>query len=289
MKTFLEMVKLVPKILNVGMTMEYTTNLTENFLSGFELGLYCIAIHLGSLRSFFRKRVDIEDLLRAMQLTTRFPISVFSRLPYTYNLCGSTTFLAWNGNHDQDLKMKDLLKEIEYELHTLAKLGGSVVTSCGWFRDQENGKQAASKTIDNINFKLGEYLLLENDVKKNHAVATTLEDIDDIVGMLHFSTKMFVGLCLNLPNFHESEHYDFTTENGVEQLIIDYETMFEDQPPNLIVLGEVKNGMWSQNVPGLTRLIRYSHKHNLPLLVSTQDDVRFLQSFTEILFSINET
>ena len=112
------MLKLHHRYLNLGMDLEYNENLTDAILFAIEMGIYTMSFNLGNSRNCTRKRIEMEDLVLSMSLTSRFPLIVFSIIPNMYNLCGNKHFLAWNGNEAQDIKTTNILKEIEYELHT---------------------------------------------------------------------------------------------------------------------------------------------------------------------------
>lgn len=294
-------VHLVPNILNIGILIEDTENITDNILCGIELGLYCIELQMGSLRSVYRRRVDAADLIGAMELSTQFPTSIFSRLPHVYNFCGSGKFLAWNGNIEQDDKLKQVITEIEYELMTLAKLGGSVITGCGWYPIKELGRQSCVHTIDSINFKIGQRLLLENSLDVKSAVATRLTDLDEIYTSIDATTHPYVGICLNIIHFYASGVYDFEDVRETQRLLDEYDALFEDDPPALVVLGSTSSafgvrstdavplseGLWSRAPDSLVLILKYCHRHTIPVIVQYREDIPFLRELIDILFSIN--
>jgi len=220
----------------MGTYVELKDTLTETILHGLERGLYGMLIHLGSLRSIYRRRIDTEDLVQSMTLTTRFPLTFFSRLPKVYNFCGSTKFLAWNGNDHQDNLLLEQMHEAEYEIQTISKVGGNVITGCGTYPIQSSGKKACITTLNHLRFKLGDRLLIENGYEKN-CIATTLRDLHDIYTGCYNSTKMHLGCCLNLSHFQKTG-YKLTTPASLLVLLEEYTSLFQPMPPGIILVEE---------------------------------------------------
>lgn len=256
--------------LNFSIYVEFKDTLTETILYGLEKGLYGMMFHLGSLRSTYRRRIDIEDLVQSMTLTTRFPVTFFSRLPTIYNFCGSAKFLAWNGNQHQDEILTEQLCETEYELNILSKLGGNVITSCGFYPIQSIGLETCIQTLNRLKFKLGHRLLLENG-KDKHAIATTLQDLYTIYSKCFHSTQMHIGCCLNLKNFHDSGCYDLYTSEGIRTLIDEYTLLFKPIPPGVIVI----EGLESSNA--IKEIVNFCLKESIPIVSSESFRLNYSQ------------
>jgi len=275
-------IELHNRTMNIGSIIKYHDNLSQLLMEGIEAGYYTIAFDFGCNRNFTRKRIDIEDLEMGMGISTRFPTVVMTILPSMYNLCGNIKFLAWNGNDLQDKRTSAILKEIEYELFTVSKMGGTVVTELGSFRDKKQGMSACIKSINKIKFRLGSKIILINSADEHNNVGITLKDLQQICGGVNSLSSQYIGVGLNLTKLHDNKLYDTTTVHAIQKMFKEYDRMF-NKPLMVILVSNLSDGeRWSDD--SVSELVQECYHRNIPLLTETDEDVYILGYIADEMF-----
>ena len=94
---------------------------------------------------------------------------MFSHAKYFYNLAGSKTSLAWNGDPNQDRKTQNIIQLLEIELGVLLNFKrNGVIVHPGNYTDREARLKAISRSISKLDFPENSKLLLENSAVKEH-------------------------------------------------------------------------------------------------------------------------
>lgn len=291
-------IKLYNRILSIGTNLEYQGNLTDTVLDSIELGAYTLSFHLGTSRNYTRKRVDMEDLVNCMGLITRFPTIVFSILPSMYNLCGSRKTLAWNGNVLQDEQTAHIVRELEYELYTLSKLGGNVIVELGSYRGKDYGLEAVIKSINTLKFKLGYKLVLMNSLDQYFNVGVGLSDLKRVMVGVDKHAKQYMSVGFHLAYLFVNGLYELSNLDEMKRLFKDYDEMFKEMKCYLsvVVVSDCKNAfgakeyeyapigsgsMWSSEV--LYVLLDECRLRNVPILTETIQDAELLRQMGQEL------
>ena len=281
------MIHLQNRYLNIGTSIAYTTSLADTILDAIDFGLYTFTFNLGNSRNLMRKRIDIEDLVVCMSLTTRFPMIVFSNIPNMYNLCGSRKFSAWNGNAAQDEKTIKIIKEIEYELNTLSKFGGNVIVELGSYRDKKLGIQSCINSINKMRFKTGYKLVLMNSLDEFFNVCTTLEDLKKVYNGISKDHKKYVNIGLNLGYLQSNNLYTFSSTDDVDRLFCEFEKLFPTTVLSIIIIDKLidDNGVLKYTENVLYDLLLQCHHRNISVITYTMKDADLLREIVMNLFS----
>lgn len=295
------MIKLHSRYLNIGTDLEYNDNLADTIMTAIDLGIYTFSFNLGNSRNAMRKRVEMEDLVMCMGLTTRFPMIVFSKIPSMYNLCGGKKILAWNGNDLQDTKTCSILKEIEYELYTLAKVGGSSIIELGAYRDKNGAIESIVKSINNMSFKLGYKLVLINSLDVYFNVGTDLHILQKVYNSISKHSQQYVNIALNIPYLFVNGLYDFRKTSEVHRLFKEFDKLFSNKYLlQAIILTDCSNTfgaktydyemigcgeLWSKADDALYALIEECQSRNISILTEDPHDMDLSREMSEELFS----
>lgn len=291
------MIKLHTTDINIGTNLDYIDSLTDTILNSIDLGIYTLSFNLGNSRNHTRKRVEMEDLVTCMGLNARFPMMIFSIIPSMYNLCGNQKFLAWNGNDNQDSKTTHMIREIEYELQTLSKLGGNAVIELGSYRNKKSGLDAVVKSINNINFKLGYSLVLINSLDNYHNIGIELKDLQTVYNKVDKHSKQYLHIGLNIAYLYVNGLYDLRQVSEVERLFIDYDALFSNKFALIVmILTDCSNTfkskeydyesigygeLWSNNDDALYTLIIECQSRNISIITKDVQDMELIRYMTE--------
>jgi len=281
------MINLCDKYIGVGIYLEFFDSLSDALMEAIDIGLYVMCFSLGRSRSMTRKRIENTDLNICMGLSTRFPMILFSQIPDMYNLAGSRKCLAWNGNEVQDNLTVNIIKEIEYELYTLARLGGSVIAELGSYLDQRRGMLAVVKTINHLRFKLGYRLILINSLDEYNKLGKTMGDLHQVYTSIDKSSKKHVGIGFNLAYLFANGVYDFTQPDEIRRLFSDYKTSFGKRVPISVIFlydttepfnskrfsaAPLGNGLlWNDET--LSVLLQICTQKNIPVVTSHENEL----------------
>lgn len=180
-----------------------------------ENNMYAFQFFLGSNIRVDRTRISEEDTLQTKQYLTEHKISIFSHLPYLYNLCGTATKVLPLTKGRQ----LHIIHEIEYELSVLASIGGCCVLHPGSLKgDRKIGISAISNFINVITFPKNAKLALENCAGEGTKFYRTLEEFKDIYDGVNEEKKKHLYLCLDTAHTFSFGEYDLSETSGVKKL-----------------------------------------------------------------------
>ena len=265
---------------------ECMDNLSSCILDSILEGLYTLQVRLGSPNSIERTRLDIDEIKNCKTLLDRYPMFLFCRSPPTYNLAGSRTFLAWNGNVDEDTKITKLIRELQYEIDTISDFGGKVIMNIGCHINKKNGLRAVYKSISKLHFPKKSKLLFENSLDERSNIGVTFDDLLSVYKNTSNSKKSHIGFALNLTNLFVNGLYDMS---DIHIIFADFMKLFGLEP-DLIILGDttsvfgskriysclIGNGtMWkNKSLVSLLELCRVQH---LPRVTDNIDNISIIR------------
>lgn len=206
----------------IGAHISKQESLYETLYKGICMGLYSVQFFLGNPKSFKRARITNEDLNRSKKLTDHFPLSVYTHLPYMYNLCGSVKELAWENNNQ---KLLEVLPEIEHELGVISKFpkNGVVIHPGSYKEDREKGLKTIAKSINHLKFPVNSCLLLENSAGQGTTLGTTLKELKTIIDNLSNSDN--IGICIDTCHIHSAGEYKMNDIVDIDRFFAEFDQL----------------------------------------------------------------
>lgn len=280
----------------VGSHLGFHRTLTNTINNAVKHGVYSVQFFMGNPKSVKRARILDSDIIEANAILDRYPMNVFSHFPYVSNLAGSVKSLAWQNDSFQNQKTLFLLKEIEYELSILAKIGKGVVIHPGSYPDRKKGLETIAKSINKINFSKGSKLILENSAGAGTSLATTFEEMKTIYDLVE--DKKHIGFCVDTAHIYGYGLYDLKLVREVDRMFEDFDRLLGIKNFSLLHLNDslVKfrskkdrhallgtGHIWSECFVSLLHLLNKCKKYNIPIILeTTPDDIEILsQLFPE--------
>jgi len=282
---------------DVGSHVSFKDTVSKTVWSAITCGMLALQFFLGSPMGFKRNRVSEEDIIKVRELCDRFPIHIFSHYPYVSNLAGSTESLAWNGDATQDSKTSSILKELEYEVNIIGRLGGvenkrsGVVIHPGNYKDRKKGLLTIAQSINKISFEGNAKLLLENSAGSGCSLATTFEEIKEIYDNVVDTKKKYIGVCIDTAHIYGYGLYDLSKEEEIYRLFEDFDKIIGLDKWTLLHLNdslapfgsrkdrhaELGQGhIWGNNFKSLLTLLSLCKKHGIPAVLETQPSDMFV-------------
>ena len=262
----------------IGSHLGFSGSLTKVIKNAIRYESHSVQFFLGNTQSYQRAILSEEDIEDAQELLRESKVNIFSHFPYISNLCGSVKCLAWSGNEKQDRQTKTLITNLEYELNTLAKVGGAVVIHVGSFPDKKKGIEAIAKSINQINFAEGSMLLIENCAGEGTKLPGTLHEIKRLIDLIEH--KDHIGVCIDTCHLFAFGQYDLRKESDIDQFFIDFDQIIGREYLKLIHLNDSKNVFGSKadrhelilhgtiwNVENLTHFLEYVA--DIPIILET--------------------
>lgn len=269
---------------------QFSKNVYNTLKTSIFSGMTVTQFFMGNPKSFNRHKVSEDDFLNCKKLLQRFPLHVFSHFPYVANLAGSVKQRAWVGDSVQDQKTNIVLKELQYELNTIAKFSnfskksGGVVIHPGNFPDRKVGIETISKSINMITFEKGSKLLLENSAGKGCSLAVTLEEIKAIYDGVDDDKKKHIGVCIDTAHTFASGLYDLRLPSEIKKMFEDFDRILGIEKLTLIHLNDSKASfntkkdlhellmegeIWSEDNTSLILLLDMCKQYNIPVVLET--------------------
>lgn len=263
---------------------QYQGNISDTLKVSVNYGMYATQFFLGNPQSFNRSKVSEDDLKKCSKILKEYPMDVFSHFPYLANLAGSVDSLAWNGDEKQDGKTKALLKSLEYELGVLASIGKGVVIHPGNYKDRKVGLETIAKSINKIDFPKGSKLLLENSAGKGVSLATTFEELSNILDGVSESRKKHVGVCVDTCHIFDYGEYDLRDTEEVDRMFDEFDNEIGLQKLTLIHLNDSVHGLkskrdqhaclgtghiWEDNMEALRYFMDKTKEIDVPVVLET--------------------
>lgn len=200
-----------------------------------ENNMNTLQFFLGSPKSYSLYDVTDDDLSEAVEISKHFDIPVFSHAKYLYNLAGSKKSLAWNGDHNQDRKTQNIIRLLEIELGVLSNFKrNGVIVHPGNYTDRAAGLKAISESISKINFPENSKLLLENSAGQGTSLATTLQEIQNIISGVDECKQKHLGVCIDTAHLHGYGEYDVSKISEIDRLFNDFDEIIGKERLSLI-------------------------------------------------------
>jgi deoxyribonuclease-4 len=259
----------------------YSGNLTDTLKTATNLGMNSCQFFLGNPQSATRSKVTENDISRSVVHAHRFSLKCFSHAPYIYNLCGSKSCLCWSGSKEQDLKTKNIMKSLEYEMDVLGSIGGAVVIHPGSCADRKLGLETIVKTLDKLNFKDHSKLLLENCAGQGDTLAQNFQELSSL---LNTKNRDNIGICLDTAHIWGVGDYDISTITGIEKMFTEFDKHIGLEKLELLHLNDsmvniksrkdrhscISQGeIWSKDLSSLRFLLSKLEKEQIPFVLET--------------------
>jgi hypothetical protein len=295
------MIKLNPKILNTGSRMKFYDTMSELVLSSIEKGMYAVITEIPRGRNLDIKRITSPDITTSESLLERYPLLVMSKIPTSYNLCGSSKFLAWKGNEDQDRKTNKILREIEYEMSVLETLGGSVIMELGNYRSRIHGLNASTQSLNNMSFTSKYKMSLINSLDVYDNIGITLKDLYYVYSRLDRYSQPKISISLNLIYLFVNGLYDIRKCEEIDRIFSDFDELFDDKfLLKSVILSDnttsfdskkympecIGNGIvW--NCPDvLSHLVEVCQKRNISIITELEQDCIMLNEIINNIYVV---
>ena len=268
----------------VGAHTQFLSNIHNTLKQSISYGMNVTQFFLGNPRSFKRHQANAQDIEKCKKLLKRFPMCVISHFPYIANFCGSVKQLAWSGNKQQDWKTQNIIDALEYELNILSNFSGYVVIHPGNFKDRKVGLQNIAKSLNKVHYTKGSTLLLENAAGKGCSLATTFEEIKEIIDLIESKKQEFIGVCLDTAHICGYGEYDLSKCSEVSRMFEEFNKIIGIQHLKLlhlndsvVPLGSKKDRhamlgtgqIWGKSFDSLVLLLDICQKYNIPAVLET--------------------
>jgi deoxyribonuclease-4 len=206
--------------IQIGGHLGFSKQVLPTVVEAIEHDMSSIQFFLGNPKSFTRQRLTKEDVDKTRKLVDKHNINVFSHFPYVCSLVGSVASLAWDGNAEQDVKTTKIVKELEYEINTLAKLSkkSGVVIHPGSHKNTNGGLEAIAKSINLIDFEENANLLLENSAGQGSTLYRNFKEASKILQGIDSTKKEHVFLCLDSAHLTGVGDYDLSKRDDIDKL-----------------------------------------------------------------------
>jgi len=272
---------------NIGAHTCFSGKICDTLWTGVNYGMYATQFFMGSSLTFDRADISFEDIRESKKILKKYPMHVFSHFPYVANLAGSTKSLAWSGDDSQDRKTLHMLKSLEYELSILSNFDSSrngVVIHPGSHKDHKKGIEAIAKSINKISFTENAKLILENSAGQGTTIASTFEEIKNIIDLVDPKKRNNIGVCVDTCHAYSAGLYDLSIIEEVNKMFQDFDRIigldrltlfhlndsigkFKCKTDNHACLGT--GCIWGKSFDSLLTLLNTAQKHGIPLVLET--------------------
>ena len=280
---------------NAGAHIGFDKTLYSTISNAIKKDMFSVQLFLGSPYSIKRATITDSDFKITNKIVKRFPINIYTHFPYIANFAGKSAknSLAWDGNISVDKYMYVIIKELEKELNTVSKINGKgVVIHPGSYPDREAGLNAIIKTINKINFKPTNMLLLENCAGEGNKLC---KDFYELSTILKAVNSEYVGVCLDTAHIWGAGIYDLSHTNEVIRMFEEFDNIIGLSHLKLIHINDsaVKFGskvdrhaeigsgfIWKNNLEPFNYLRNFANENNIPMILESDGtDIIF---FTDI-------
>lgn len=272
------------------------SQLCQSLEWGCKRGMRAMQVYMGAQRAYQRTRIQPFDIAASKKIITASNIQFFTHSPVIYNLAGSSKLgsLAWTGNEKVDSMMEGLLRNLNYELDVIEKVGGKGTVIHPGFYIREKGKsqseieedaiQAIAKTLDMVKFPGQAKVILENCAGESGKVAYSLEQLARIRDAS--KNKTHIDFCMDTAHVHGSGVYNLSTLEGVSQMFTDFDHYEQAGRGKVCLihlndsrypLNSKKDGhtplrtgyIWSKDDSPLRLLLQLAHERKIPMVLET--------------------
>lgn len=271
---------------NIGAHTKFSQSIYPTVSQAISCGMYTVQFFMGNPQSCKRQRISEEDIKKTNILSERFPMFIYSHFPYIANFAGKSSKdgLAWNGNSSVDAFLRTILKELEYELDVLSKIGNGVVIHPGSYPDRDAGHLTVSKSINLINFSEGSMVLLENCAGEGNKLCKTFEEIKIVLDNIDNSKLKNVGVCVDTAHIWGQGDYDISKISEVDRMFNDFIEIIGIHNFKLLHLNDSevplgskkdrhaclgKGYIWGESFDSLIYLLDKCKSLNIPMVLET--------------------
>jgi deoxyribonuclease IV len=269
---------------NIGSHLPWKKTLYDTLIDCINKGMYTVQFFLGNPRSTKRSILSKHDIDNSIELLQYWDIKIFSHAPYIYNLAGKKDTLAWNGNSDVDNKLKTILNSLSYELGILSKVCGGVIIHPGNYTNRIDGLKAISTSINKINFTSNSLLLLENSAGQGTSLATTLDELREIIDGVIDKYQCYIGVCIDTAHLFGYGEYDIRNIQEIDRFFADFDEKIGLDRLKLfhlndskVVFGSKKDRhetigdgfIWKDNINTMNYLLFRLKELNVPCVLET--------------------
>ena len=275
---------------DVGAHTSFSLYIYNTIIKGVKNGMYAIQFFMGNPKQAWkRQQINLKDIENTQKLLSRFPMNVFSHYPYCANLAGKAQKgeLAWDGNHSIDMRLKELLKSLEYELSIISnfsELRSGVVIHPGSYPDRDKGHEAVAKTINKINFPSKSNLLLENCAGEGNKLCRTFEEINIIMKLLTDDKRQHVKVCVDTAHIWGQGDYNLSEIEEVNRMFDDFDRILGIENFYLLHLNDSRaplgsckdqhallgeGHIWGNDFGSLIHLLNKCKSYGIPIVLET--------------------
>jgi apurinic endonuclease APN1 len=232
------------QVYKIGCHTEFTkSSINETIKKSLEYGMMCNQFFLGSPKTYKRHIVNKEDIIESNKILEKFPMNIYTHLPYMFNLCGSVKHLAWDGDKETDDKIENIIKYIEYEINILAKLNtntGAVIHP-GSNKNIKRALKSIGESINKINFEKKSMLILENSAGEGTKLPNSLDEIKEIMSYIKKEKKEHIGICIDTCHIFSSGEYNLSKIEEIDRMFKEFEEKIGIKYLKLIHLNDSKS------------------------------------------------
>jgi deoxyribonuclease-4 len=145
-------------------------------------------------------------------------------------------------------------------------------------------KSAIAKSINKINFSTGSTLLLENSAGKGCSLATTFEEIAEIIKQILPEKQEYIGVCIDTAHLCGWGEYNLSICSEVKRMFEDFDRIIGIKKFTLLHLndsvvpfGSKKDHhallgtgcIWENSFESLILLVNTCNQYKIPMLLET--------------------
>lgn len=274
----------------IGAHTPFSKDIYNTIITGIKNGMYSLQFFMGNPKKAWKRRqISSEDIENTQKLLESFPMNVFSHYPYCANLAGKSKKgeLAWDGNRHVDMRLKELLKSLEYELGIISnfsELRSGVVIHPGSYPDRDKGHEAVAKTINKITFPPDSHLLLENCAGEGNKLCRNFEEIKKIMNLLDGDKRKHVKVCVDTAHIWGQGDYNLSKINEVNRMFEDFHNILGIENFYLLHLNDSRTlrgskkdlhaslgqgHIWGEDYSSLIHLLNMCKKYDIPMVLET--------------------
>lgn len=271
---------------NVGAHTKFSLKISNTIEEAINCGMYTVQFFMGNPQSCKRQRINNEDIEKTIRITNKFPMYIFSHFPYIANFAGKSgkDGLAWNGNNQVDGFLTTILKELEYELSVLAKIGHGVVIHPGSYPDRTKGHITVAKSLNRINYVKNSMVLLENCAGEGNKLCRDFNELKLILDNVDENNKEYIGICVDTAHIWGQGDYDISKISEIDRMFKDFKDIIGLKHFKLLHLNdsEVPLGakkdrhaclgtgyIWKESFESLVYLLNKCKELNIPMVLET--------------------
>ena len=261
--------------------------LSESIEQNLKLGVYTLLVCNTNNNYSMHKQLDDDILTKSSLNLERFPMEIFCQTPKLYNLCGSTKFLAWNGNLYQDQETLEIINSINEDISLFGKVGG-VIISPGYFKHEILGKNSSIKSLNKLKYNkdAGVQVILCNLYPTlKFAIAKSIPDLYSLFSGCSSETRGHLGVGLNLGFYFVNNLYDIGSEEGIVSLFSEYDELFE-KPMSFVIFEDycfntqrsccLGSGDIKYTSGAVSTILDYCYYKHIPIITHCSEDIDFI-------------